>query len=191
MHTFGSIHLTMAEFEASHGTVADLWKAHLRGDETSMNPLGMVEAIMGAMAHASALDKLNLGPEVQRDMNTYVTTLRRALHNTFRYGQGTRDMAGPTGLTTEAFVSKVANRLRKYLAEQVEEPPSEELTPDLTFQKNYDVDRKVLEQMFKEYDRNQDGALTIDEVEVMLTKLGVAPLVDPAKKRTATEGGKQ
>lgn len=178
------------EFEASHGTVADLWKAHLRGDETSMNPLGMVEAMMGAMAHASTLDKFNFGPEVQRDMNTYVTTLRRALHNTFRYGQGTRDMAGPSGLTTEAFVSKVANRLRKYLAEQIEEPPGAELTPDLTFQKNYDVDRKVLEQMFREYDRNQDGALTIDEVEVMLTKLGVAPLVDPGKKRTATEGGK-
>ena len=71
-----------------------------------------------------------------------------------------------------------------------EEPPGAELTPDLTFQKNYDVDRKVLEQMFREYDRNQDGALTIDEVEVMLTKLGVAPLVDPGKKRTATEGGK-
>ena len=30
------------EFEASHGTVADLWAAHLRGEETSMNPLGMV-----------------------------------------------------------------------------------------------------------------------------------------------------
>ena len=30
------------EFEASHGTVADLWHAHLRGEETSLNPLGMV-----------------------------------------------------------------------------------------------------------------------------------------------------
>ena len=26
---------------------------------------------------------------------------------TVRYGQGTRDMAGPSGLTTEAFISKV------------------------------------------------------------------------------------
>lgn len=30
------------EYEASHGTVADLWEAHLRGEETSFNPLGMV-----------------------------------------------------------------------------------------------------------------------------------------------------
>ena len=28
------------EFEASHGTVADLWADHLDGKETSLNPLG-------------------------------------------------------------------------------------------------------------------------------------------------------
>jgi isocitrate dehydrogenase len=44
-----SLHLT--EFEASHGTVADLWAAHQDGKETSMNPLGMVEALLGAMLH--------------------------------------------------------------------------------------------------------------------------------------------
>ena len=43
------------EFEASHGTVTDLYEAHLRGEETSMNPLGMVEALIGAMQHASVL----------------------------------------------------------------------------------------------------------------------------------------
>jgi isocitrate dehydrogenase len=43
------------EFEASHGTVADLWHAHLRGEETSLNPLGMVEALIGAMDHAASL----------------------------------------------------------------------------------------------------------------------------------------
>ena len=32
------------EYEASHGTVADMWAAHQRGEETSMNPLGMAEA---------------------------------------------------------------------------------------------------------------------------------------------------
>lgn len=44
-------HAHRAEFEASHGTVADLWQAHLDGKETSMNPLGMVEALLGAMSH--------------------------------------------------------------------------------------------------------------------------------------------
>ena len=27
------------EFEASHGTVSDMWHAHLAGQETSLNPL--------------------------------------------------------------------------------------------------------------------------------------------------------
>jgi isocitrate dehydrogenase len=43
--------LRLSEFEASHGTVADLWAAHQDGKETSMNPLGMVEALLGAMLH--------------------------------------------------------------------------------------------------------------------------------------------
>lgn len=44
------------EFEASHGTVSDLWHDHLAGRETSLNPLGLVEAMMGAMQHAAVLD---------------------------------------------------------------------------------------------------------------------------------------
>merc|ERR1719183_1980290 len=44
------------EFEASHGTVADMWEAHQRGEQTSLNPLGMVEALIGAMQHAGKLE---------------------------------------------------------------------------------------------------------------------------------------
>ena len=44
------------EYEASHGTVADMWEDHLAGKETSLNPLGMVEALVGAMCHAESLD---------------------------------------------------------------------------------------------------------------------------------------
>jgi isocitrate dehydrogenase len=47
------------EFEASHGTVADLWEAHLRGEETSLNPLGMVEALIGAMQVLRPLARLS------------------------------------------------------------------------------------------------------------------------------------
>ena len=44
------------EYEASHGTVTDLWLDHLAGKDTSMNPLGMVEALIGAMNHAALLE---------------------------------------------------------------------------------------------------------------------------------------
>merc|ERR1719506_9495 len=43
------------EFEASHGTVADMWADHNAGKETSLNPLGMVEALADAMKHSSTL----------------------------------------------------------------------------------------------------------------------------------------
>ena len=47
--------VTIKEFEASHGTVADLWHDHLDGKETSFNPLGMVEALIGAMQVTAVL----------------------------------------------------------------------------------------------------------------------------------------
>ena len=37
----------------------NLWHAHLRGEETSFNPLGMVEAVIGAIQHAATLDTSN------------------------------------------------------------------------------------------------------------------------------------
>lgn len=177
-----------SECEASHGTVSDMWQAHLRGEETSLNPLGMVEALIGAMEHATEVDKSNTNRETKVRMQSFVTTLRKALHNTFRYGQGTRDMAGESGLTTEQFIDKVAHRLAKYLSKKEEkEQPGALLTPDVRFQKNYSVDRESLEQMFREYDKDNNGTITLDELEVMLTKLGVAPLMDPSKKPTASD----
>lgn len=137
----------MIEFEASHGTVADLWHAHLRNEETSMNPLGMVEALLGAMNHsadlieapaATASPAIHGKAKSQADeVRRFTSTLRLALHNTFRYGQGTRDMAGPSGLTTEAFVDKVAWRLGRYMAALSEDaPPQPVFAPPRTFRRN-------------------------------------------------------
>merc|ERR1719240_887190 len=62
------------EYEASHGTVADMWEAHLRGEETSLNPLGMLEALIGAMNHAADLDGST--PQIYE----YTTQLRSVIH---------------------------------------------------------------------------------------------------------------
>ena len=85
------------------------------------------------------------------DMKRFTKALRQALHNTFRYGQGTRDMAGPEGLTTEAFIEKVAWRLGRYVA-QYEEDVSDDLkdkilTPSRKHRRNYDVDRNALKEL--------------------------------------------
>lgn len=96
------------EYEASHGTVADMWEAHQRGEETSLNPLGMVEALVGAMAHAEKLQGAAGGDTPIAD---FAEKLRKTVHKAMVEGQGTRDLCGPEGLTTEQFVEVVARRL--------------------------------------------------------------------------------
>lgn len=177
------------EFEASHGTVSDLWKDHLAGKETSLNPLGMVEALIGAMNHASTL-QLESNPSdaeakgVHEKVTNFTSTLRLAMHNTFRYGQGTRDMSGPNGFTTEEFVKKVAWRLRRYLvAQESDEVPPPRLTePDRTYRRNYDVDHETLREMFKDHDKDGSGAIDYDEFTKMLIKMGVAPMKEKSVK---------
>jgi isocitrate dehydrogenase len=121
------------EFEASHGTVSDLYESHLRGEETSLNPLGLVDALIGAMNHAALLK----GGASQGEILNFTTLLRKALENTFRYGQGTKDMAGPTGLSTEKFIDKVAWRLGRYVAATVEDvSPQDLVVPSLKFRRN-------------------------------------------------------
>jgi Ca2+-binding EF-hand superfamily protein len=48
------------------------------------------------------------------------------------------------------------------------------------------VDELKLQELFNEYDTNNDGKLGIKEVEAMLVKLGVAPMIDPLKKSSAS-----
>ncbi|GAX80904.1 hypothetical protein CEUSTIGMA_g8339.t1 [Chlamydomonas eustigma] len=164
------------EFEASHGTVADMWNAHLRGEETSFNPLGMLEALMGAMNHAAALQ----GGETLKVMTHYTSSLRNAIHNTFRYGEGTRDLSGPTGLTTEAFVSKVAKRLARYL----ERDDCGELAYGVKAAEPLPVDVDAVYKMFGDADTDRDGMLDKDEFIALLVKLGIAPLKE---RREETE----
>jgi len=176
------------EFEASHGTVSDLWHDHLDGKETSLNPLGMVEAIIGAMEHAAELQVEKAGDptdksekEMVRDqVHNFTTTLRTAMHNTFRYGQGTRDMSGPSGFTTEDFITKVAWRLDRYLARQFEEtPPPHHLSqPDRKFRRNYNIDEEAVNSMFQKYDTDSNGFIDYEEFKDMLVNLNLAPKVE-------------
>lgn len=180
------------EYEASHGTVSDLWHAHNRGEETSMNPLGLTEALIGAMMHSAELDAASGGDKSSlEDMKRFTVALRQALHNTFRYGQGTRDMAGPEGLTTEDFIEKVAWRLGRYVA-QYEEDISADLKskvskPSRKYRRNYQVDKNKLQELFNSFDQDGNGYISVDELEEMLVDLSVAPLKDPNKRSSASK----
>jgi len=171
------------EFEASHGTVTDLWLDHLDGKETSLNPLGLVEALLGAMKHSAQLE-LDAKPtdkstqEMHAYVENFIDTLRMALHNTFRYGQGTRDMSGPTGFTTEDFVDKVQWRLNRYLDAQVEtHAPPELKEEDLAVpaDKLTAYDQKSILKLFEKYDKSGEGKIDFKNFSQMLMKMGVAP----------------
>ena len=169
------------EFEASHGTVSDLWHDHLAGKETSLNPLGLVEAMIGAMEHAAVLD-IERNPNDQSkvvakdQIFNFTSTLRKAIHNTFRYGQGTRDMSGPSGFNTEDFIAKVAWRLKRYLAMQSDESPPPRLSePDRKYRRNNDIDEEAVAKTFAKYDKNGDGVIDYEEFRAMVFRLGIAP----------------
>lgn len=176
------------EFEASHGTVTDLWLDHLAGKETSLNPLGIVEAMMGAMKHAATLAHENDPSDAEKKLTyervmNYTDTLRLAMHNTFRYGQGTRDMSGPGGYTTEAFIDKVGWRLKRYLQKQHEDFPVPTLVePSRKLLSTYDIDYEGVRQIFDKYDKKGDGRVDFDQFSKMLDKLGVAPRKIPTEK---------
>uniref|UniRef100_A0A7S2RKP2 EF-hand domain-containing protein n=1 Tax=Rhizochromulina marina TaxID=1034831 RepID=A0A7S2RKP2_9STRA len=171
------------EFEASHGTVADLWHAHLRGEDTSFNPLGMAEAVIGAMNHSAALhDELAISDaSTGAEINHFTSALRKAMHATFLKGEGTRDMSGPSGLTTEQFIDRVAGRLEKYLAtdpfdaDTVEPAQDAVVNAPREFRRNFNVDKTVVKSLFDKYDMDGDGSINRDEFERMVVDLGVAP----------------
>jgi len=160
------------EFEASHGTVADLWDMHNRGEETSLNPLGMVEALIGAMQHAATLDKTG-SAEDNEAIIKFTADIRTYCHKAMSGGMGTRDLSGPSGLTTEAFID--------YIAQMIEtkgQPPivvAEEVKPDRRFRRNYQVDEESMKAMFKDFDKDDSGHIDFEEFCAMLVRLNIAP----------------
>jgi len=155
------------EFEASHGTVTDMWYAHLKGEETSLNPLSMMEALIGAIRHSVVL---NNGPE---EVSEFANILRTAIHQQMTTpGKASRDLSGPTGLTTEEFAAAVKERVDKKVLDRA--PPTKVVVPV----SKESVDMELVKQMFASLDTNGDGTINLDEFVVALRKLGITPRKD-------------
>jgi isocitrate dehydrogenase len=163
------------EFEASHGTVADLWHMHLAGKETSMNPLGMVVALFSAMEHAAVVD----GGASKDEVFKFTEAARAAVYGAFQSGKGTRDLCGPSGLTTEQFVDTVAEDIKirlttgkapTYEVKTVDKGPK--VDPDLMKK----VDQEKIKVFFEKYDTDKNGQIDFAEFVAMAFELGVAPL---------------
>eukprot|EP00945_MAST-04E_sp_MAST-4E-sp1_P006584 g6584.t1 len=156
------------EFEASHGTVADMWEDHKRGEETSLNPLGMVEALIGAMNHSATLS------DDKKDADrllAFTELLRDTIHSCMVNDEGTRDLCGPDGLTTEAFVDTVAKRMGGIPAALTRQ---ESFSPKRLAGWNA-VDEEAVKELFTEFDTDGSGNINFQEFCVALSKLGVQP----------------
>lgn len=161
VNTDGSI---IKEFEASHGTVTDMWNAHLRGEEASLNPLSMMEALIGAIQHSA---KLHGGPQAKA-LHDFSVKLQKAIHaQMVTPGKASRDLSGPKGLTTEQFADAVKEKLGK---PPVDVAPTQKVVPV-----GSEVDEDAIKNLFSSLDTNNDGTITIEEFKNGLKKLGIAP----------------
>ena len=146
---------------------------HLRGEETSLNPLGLAEALLCALAHSAKLDC----PDKYIKMKEFVTKMRTTLHECMVNGLGTRDLCGPQGLTTEQFVTAVRERFNGDSISQLQKRYNvpvlnKDGKPQLELD---DIDFKAIWRMFDQYDLDKNGSIDVEEFTKMIIKLGVAP----------------
>jgi len=155
------------EFEASHGTVADMWEAHGRGEETSFNPLGMVEALIGSMQHAATL--AGDSPNSQAVMD-WTLRLRKCMHVAMASGKGTRDLCGPAGLTTEEFVDHIATMM----AADGEAATITKMAKPVVIDDD-DFNKELVRKMFDNLDTDGNGTIDLEEFTAALVRLNIQP----------------
>ncbi len=102
------------EYEAAHGTVQRHYYQHLKGEETSTNPVATIFAWSGALRKRGELDRL---PELSK----FADLLEQASIETIEAGKMTKDLALITSpsdaavLNSGAFIQEIRTRLETLL----------------------------------------------------------------------------
>ena len=102
------------EAEAAHGTVTRHYRQHQRGESTSTNSIASIFAWTQGLKHRAELDG-------NAELAHFSETLEKVCVATVESGSMTKDLALLVGdhqgwLTTEGFLDKVADNLKKALA---------------------------------------------------------------------------
>lgn len=103
------------EYEAAHGTVTRHYYRHLKGEETSTNPIATIFAWSGALRKRGELDN-NLA------LQNFADALEAASLQTLKDGTMTKDLVGlcegitPTAVNTTEFIQAIRTNLEKALA---------------------------------------------------------------------------
>ncbi len=103
------------EYEAAHGTVTKHYYRHLRGEETSTNPMATIFAWTGALRKRGQLDGLT-------ELEQFAGKLERACFTTLNQGTMTKDLVGLVdegvqahAVTSAAFLAAVRGNLEASL----------------------------------------------------------------------------
>ena len=102
------------EYEAAHGTVQRHYYKHLKGEETSTNPVATIFAWTGALRKRGELDKNN-------DLIRFADALEKATLSTIESGKMTKDLALITSLTdvtvlnSQDFIKAIREKLDEIL----------------------------------------------------------------------------
>jgi len=102
------------EAEAAHGTVTRHYREHLKGNETSTNPIASIFAWSRGLRYRGRMDG---APDVE----AFADLLERVCVETVEAGHMTRDLAlnigpGVEWLNTRAFFDRIAERLDREMA---------------------------------------------------------------------------
>ena len=103
------------EHEAAHGTVPKHYYRHLKGEETSTNPMATIFAWSGALRKRGRLDGL-------KDLEHFADALEGACLDTLRGGVMTKDLVGlvdegvsARAVTSREFIAAIRENLEKRL----------------------------------------------------------------------------
>ena len=102
------------EYEAAHGTVQRHYYKHLKGEETSTNPLATIFAWTGALRKRGELDQIH-------ELCVFADKLEKACIDTVESGKMTKDLALITNLSfveslnTEDFIKAIRSTLEASL----------------------------------------------------------------------------
>ncbi len=104
------------EYEAAHGTVTRHYYRHLKGEQTSTNPIATIYAWSGALRKRGELDGL-------ADLVNFADQLEGACIDTLNDGVMTKDLVGlvvpgtkTEAVNSDAFIKAIRERLEKRLA---------------------------------------------------------------------------
>jgi len=102
------------EYEAAHGTVQRHYYKHLKGEETSTNPIATIFAWTGALRKRGEMDGI-------KELGEFADKLEKASLKTIEDGKMTKDLAlittleNPTVLNSENFIKAIRATLEEMM----------------------------------------------------------------------------